>query len=642
MLSEFGNPNDQCWHLVLLSCPRKLTSAPVLPKIPLIDYMSSRIENYALIGNMRTAALIDRSGSIDWLCVPRFDSGACFAALLGSPENGRWLLAPEHPVRQTRRRYLGDTLILETEFETETGTASVLDFMPLAEAGDKGRIARLVKGRRGSVAMATELVLRFDYGRIVPWVRRRDYGVLAVAGPDAVQLRTPIPTQGRELTTVASFVVSKGETVPFTLTWYPSHKDEPDELTAPDLMLGQTDAWWRKWSARCRYEGEWRDSVVRSLITLKALTYSPTGGIVAAPTTSLPEQPGGVRNWDYRFCWLRDATFTLYSLITAGYTDEARAWHEWLLRAVAGKPEDLQVVYGVSGERRLDELELPWLTGYQGSRPVRIGNAAHDQFQLDIFGEVMDSMYAARRCVTGLDDDAWRVQKSLVQFFESAWNQPDHGIWEVRGERRQFTHSKVMAWVGVDRALKTASEFGLRGDLSRWRVLRDKIHQDVCARGYSFRRESFVQCYDSTELDASLLMIPLVGFLPTNDPRVIGTLKAIQRELMVDGFVARYHVDNHSDGLPADGLPAGEGAFLACSFWYADVLSLLGRRAEARTMFERLLALRNDVGLLSEEYEPVSKRQTGNFPQAFSHVGLINTAHNLTLAAGPAVSRSTH
>jgi GH15 family glucan-1,4-alpha-glucosidase len=619
------------------SCPGKLKSAPVSPKTRLIEYMSSRIENYALIGNTRTAALIDRTGSVDWLCVPRFDSGACFAALLGSPANGRWLLAPEHPIRQTRRRYLEDTLILETEFETETGTASVLDFMPLPESGGKVSMVRLVKGRRGSVAMATELVLRFDYGRIVPWVRRRDYGVLAVAGPDAVQLRTPIPTQGRNLTTVANFVVSKDEAVPFTLTWYPSHLDEPDVSAAPDLMLEQTDAWWRKWSGQCRYEGEWRESVMRSLITLKALTYSPTGGIVAAPTTSLPEQPGGVRNWDYRFCWLRDATFTLYSLIMAGYTDEARAWHQWLLRAVAGKPDDLQVVYGVSGERRLDELELPWLSGYQDSRPVRIGNAAHYQVQLDILGEVMDSLYAARGFVAGRDDDAWRVQKSLVQFFESAWNQPDHGIWEVRGKQRHFTHSKVMAWVGVDRALKTARKFGLHGDLNRWRVLRDTIHRDVCQRGYSSRRESFVQYYDSSEVDASLLMIPLVGFLPANDPRVAGTLRAIERELMVDGFVARYRDDN-----PADGLPAGEGAFLACSFWYADVLSLMGRGAEARAMFERLLALRNDVGLLSEEYDPVSKRQTGNFPQAFSHVGLINTAHNLTLAAGPAVSRSTH
>ena len=614
--------------------------------------MPLRIEDYALIGNTYTAALVGRDDSIDWLCMPRFDSGACFAALLGGPEQGRWLLTPHAlaesttdvgenaiggcTVKAVRRSYRRDTLILETEFELEDGArVAVIDFMPILDREDRVDLVRIVEGRRGTVPMRMEATFRFDYGRNVPWVRRRDYGLSAIAGPDALQLRTTVEMRGEDFSTVASFSVGEGERIPFTLTWYPSHRPEPDERSATQ-MLDETEAWWREWSALCTVTGPWREQIMRSLITLKALTYGPTGGIVAAPTTSLPEKIGGVRNWDYRYCWLRDATFTLYSLLTSGYTEEAIAWGEWLLRAVAGSPQELQIMYGLAGERRLTELELPWLPGYERSAPVRAGNAAHDQFQLDVYGEVMDVLHVARRHSVKLRDDAWPMQQVLMEFLEAHWEQPDEGLWEVRGARRHFTHSKVMAWVAVDRAVKAVERHGLEGPAERWRSLRAAIHADVCRHGFDPERNAFVQYYGGSALDASLLMIPLVGFLPANDPRVVGTVDAIQRELMRDGFVMRYI---SAEGV--DGLPPGEGVFLPCTFWLADNLAMMGRYEEARGVFERLLGLCNDVGLLSEEYDPHLKRQLGNFPQAFTHVFLINTAHNLTLGEGPALHRAS-
>ena len=616
--------------------------------------MPLRIEDYALIGNTYTAALVGRDGSIDWLCMPRFDSGACFAGLLGGPEQGRWLLAPDAlaqrptstgesttaagpKARAVRRSYRRDTLILETEFELEDGArAAVIDFMPILDLEDRVDLVRIVEGRRGTVPMRMEAAFRFDYGRIVPWVRRRDYGLSAIAGPDAIELRTPVEMHGENFTTVANFSVGEGERIPFTLTWYPSHRPEPDERSATQ-MLDETETSWREWSALCTVTGRWREQVMRSLITLKALTYSPTGGIVAAPTTSLPEKIGGVRNWDYRYCWLRDATFTLYSLLTSGYTEEAIAWGEWLLRAVAGSPRELQIMYGLAGERRLTELELPWLPGYERSAPVRAGNAAHDQFQLDVYGEVMDVLHVARRHSVILRDDAWPMQQILMEFLESHWDQPDEGLWEVRGPRRHFTHSKVMAWVAADRAVKAVERHGLEGPVERWRSLRAAIHADVCRHGFNPERNAFVQYYGGRALDASLLMIPLVGFLPVNDPRVASTVDAIQRELTRDGFVMRYISEEGS----VDGLPSGEGAFLPCTFWLADNLAMMGRYEEARRIFVRLLGVCNDVGLLSEEYDPDLKRQLGNFPQAFTHVFLINTAHNLTLGEGPALHRAS-
>ena len=593
--------------------------------------MASPLEDYALIGDCQTAALVGRDGSIDWLCFPRFDSGACFAALLGTPDHGRWQLAPASPVRVSQRRYRPDTLVLETEYATDDGAVRVIDCMPPRR--DDPDVVRIVEGLQGEVAMRLELLIRFDYGSTVPWVRRMPEGLSAVGGPDALVLRTPVETRGVGLSTVAEFTVSAGQRVPFTLTWFPSHRAPP--VAAPaDAQLDETERWWTEWSSRCTYQGEWRDAVVRSLITLKALTYSPTGGMVAAPTTSLPEALGGVRNWDYRFSWTRDATFALYALMTGGYVEEARAWRAWLLRAVAGLPGDVRSLYGLAGERRLREVELPWLPGYENSAPVRIGNAAHEQFQLDVYGEVLDALYFAARLGLEADENAWRVQKALVEFVETAWQREDEGIWEVRGPRRHFTHSKVMSWVALDRAVKSVERFGLEGPVDQWRKLRATIHDDVCDKGFDPVIGAFVQYYGSKDLDASLLMIPLVGFLPASDPRVLGTVRAIQEHLSFDGFINRYVT------RPAvDGLPPGEAAFLPCTFWLADNLALQGRHRQAREIFERLLAVRTDLGLLAEEYDPAIRRLVGNFPQAFSHVGLVNTARNLTAHGGPAEQR---
>ena len=593
--------------------------------------MSSPIEDYAVIGDCHTAALVARDGSIDWLCFPRFDSGACFAALLGSEENGRWLLSPTNKIHSVRRRYREDTLVLETDYETEDGAVTLIDCMP--PRSKEPDVVRMVVGRRGQVRMRMRLTIRFDYGSIVPWVRRTHKGIRAIAGPDTLVLQTNVDLRGEGLTTIAEFTVSEGERVPFVLLWHPSHEHTPS-IDDPQDTIVHTERWWREWSSRCTYEGPWRANVLRSLITLKALTYAPTGGIVAAPTTSLPEQLGGTRNWDYRYCWIRDATFTLYSLIHGGYTDEAHAWRDWLLRAVAGKPSELNIMYGLAGERRLTELEIGWLPGYEGSAPVRTGNAAHQQFQLDVYGEVMDALYVARREGLPPDENAWRVQKALIEFLESAWTKPDEGIWEVRGPRRHFTHSKVMAWVAVDRTVKAIERFGLKGPVERWRKLCTAIHDEVCRKGFDTERNTFVQFYGGKELDASLLMIPLVGFLPPDDPRVRGTIAAIQSDLVRDGFVARYNPKEEVDGLPP-----GEGVFLPCTFWLADNLALQGRLSDAQQLFERLLSLCNDVGLLSEEYDSQKRRLVGNFPQAFTHVSLINTACNLSRATGPAKDR---
>jgi GH15 family glucan-1,4-alpha-glucosidase len=593
--------------------------------------MTSRIEDYAFIGDCRTAALVGRDGSIDWLCVPRFDSPACFAALLGTPEHGRWRVAPSVDVRAVRRCYRPGTLVLETEFETDSGTVAVIDAM--AMTSDAPTILRLVEGRRGEVPMRMEWVVRFDYGSIVPWVRRMDGAESAIAGPDKLVLRPGVEVRGEGLTTVADFRVAAGQTVPFALAWHPSHEPAPPPLDVASAIEA-TARWWCEWSHGCGHDAHERDSVVRSLITLKALTYAPTGGIVAAPTTSLPECLGGVRNWDYRFCWIRDATFTLYSFLISGYLDEARAWRDWLLRAVAGRPASLQIMYGLAGERRLTEWEVPWLPGFHESRPVRIGNAASNQFQLDVYGEVFDVMLQGLRSGLGPLEDGWRMGRLVLEFLETAWTEPDEGIWEVRGGRRPFTHSKVMAWVAFDRAVKLMEQFPLNGPIDHWRSVRDEIHSQVCRNGYDPDRNTFVQSYGTKDLDASLLMIPLVGFLPANDPRVLGTVAAIERELIVDGFVARYRTDPGVDGLPP-----GEGAFLPCTFWYVDNLTLQGRHDEAKQLFARLLAIRNDVGLLAEEYDPRTGRQLGNFPQAFSHVSLINTAHNLGRGTKPAEHR---
>ncbi|RKQ90222.1 GH15 family glucan-1,4-alpha-glucosidase [Solirubrobacter pauli] len=581
--------------------------------------MASRIEDYALIGDTRTAALVGRDGSIDWLCVPRFDSGACFAALLGEPRHGRWQLAPRDDVVSVRRRYRDGTLVLETELETATGVVRVIDCMPLPD-DTTTEVARLVEGVRGEVAMAMELIVRFDYGRVVPWVRRLDGGVSATAGPDALLLRSPVPTRGADLTTRADFTVRAGDAVPFLLSWYPSAQRPPGPLDVA-RTIAETERWWADWSQRCTVGGDWQALVKRSLVTLKALTYGPTGGIVAAPTTSLPEQIGGVRNWDYRYCWLRDATLTLLALIHAGYLNEAAAWRDWLLRSVAGRPADTQIMYGPAGERRLTELELDWLPGYEGSTPVRVGNAASEQFQLDVYGEVMDALLQARRAGLDLDANAWRLQVALVGHVERAWRDPDEGIWEVRGPRRHFVHSKVMAWVALDRAIKTAERYGLDGPVQRWRAARDEIHAEVCDRGFDRDRGTFTQSYGSRALDAALLLMPAVGFLAGTDERVVGTIDAVERELSHDGFLLRYSTEEADDGLPP-----GEGAFLPCSFWLVDALVLSGRRDRALALFERLSSLTNDLGLLSEEYDPVARRQVGNFPQAFSHLALVNSA----------------
>jgi len=565
---------------------------------------------------------VSKEGSIDWLCVPHFDSAACFAALLGTPDNGHWTICPAEPIRAIRRRYREGTLILETEFETENGSVTLIDCMTPRD--ELPHHLRTVVGTKGQVQIKLELVIRFDYGSVVPWVRRAERGISAIAGPDMLTLRTDVPLRGENFKTVARFTVKEGERVPFELTWHPSNREKPSALDVARAVQS-TESWWRKWSDRCSYQGEWRDAVLRSLITLKALTFLPTGGIVAAPTTSLPEWLGGSRNWDYRFCWVRDASLTLQSLLDAGYHDEARAWREWLLRAVAGSPSELNILYGLHGERRLTELELPWLSGYAKSAPVRTGNAAYNQFQLDIFGEIANTLFQCRQA--GFEppkDEGEDVGQALLEFLETGWQQPDEGIWEMRGPRRHFVHSKFMAWVAVDRAIRSAEQGWFPGDIPRWKALRNTIHDEVCGRGFDAGLNSFVQFYGSKHLDASLLMMPLFGFLPAEDSRVIGTVKAIETHLMEDGFVARYTQD-----AAVDGMPHGEGKFLACSFWLADNYVLQNRRDEAVRLFERLLAIRNDVGLLSEEYDPAGKCLLGNFPQAFSHVGLVNTAFHL-------------
>jgi GH15 family glucan-1,4-alpha-glucosidase len=597
--------------------------------------MAERIEDYALLGDLQTAALVGRHGSVDWLCFPRFDSSSCFGALLGDPQHGRWLLAPAGATHATSWSYRSDTLILESEWQTPGGRVRVIDFMPPRET--KPDIVRIVEGLEGSVQMRTELVMRFDYGSVVPWVRRLDDATLvALGGPDGLVLRTPVDLEPEGMTHTAEFIVRKGERVPFVLTWFPSHEDLPRHID-PEEALADTEQFWREWMNECTYEGDYPAAVRTSLAVLKALTYLPTGGIVAAPTTSLPELIGGVRNWDYRYCWLRDATFSLYALMNAGYTDEARAWRSWLLRAVAGDPAKAQILYGVGGQRRIAESELDWLPGYAGSSPVRIGNAAHEQFQLDVYGEVMDALHQAR--VHGLDPDdhAWSLQRNLMDFLEGAWNKPDEGIWEVRGPRRHFTHSKVLAWVAFDRAVQSVERWDLHGPLDRWRRVRDEIHEEVCRKAFNVELNSFTQAYGSDELDASTLLIPLVGFLPVDDPRVAGTIDAVQRHLTRDGFVERYQQKAQND---VDGLPGGEGVFLPCSFWLVDALLMQERDDEARELFERLIGVSNDLGLLSEEYDPAAKRLLGNFPQAFTHVGLVNSAYNLSHHAGPAHQRA--
>ena len=597
--------------------------------------MGARIEDYGLIGDCETAALVSKDGSIDWLCWPRFDSGACFAALLGNSKNGRWRIAPAQAKSRITRRYRPATLILETTFTTADGEVTVIDFMPLREQAS--HLVRLVVGTRGTVAIRTELVIRFDYGQSVPWVKRTENGdLLAISGPDMVVLRTPVEMRGEQLTSVGEFTVSAGETIPFVLMYVQSHLPAPDPVDAEDA-LRQTQNFWEEWTSVHKSTGPYAPFVLRSLITLKALSYLPTGGIVAAPTTSLPEQLGGLRNWDYRFCWLRDATLTLLALMNSGYYDEACAWRDWLLRAAAGSPSQIRIMYGLAGDKRLAEWEVPWLAGYEGSRPVRIGNAAADQLQLDVFGEVLDAMHQAR--VGGLQPlaDAWDFQRVLMSHLEEIWPLEDEGIWEVRGGRRHFTYSKMMAWVAFDRTIRSAEAFGLEGPIDHWRKLRAQIHAEVCDKAFNPKIGAFMQSYGSEHLDASALLIPVVGFLPPSDPRVAGTVEAIERKLMTNGFVLRYDTD-----VTQDGLPPGEGAFLACSFWLADAYILLGRRDDARKLFERLLTLCNDLGLLSEEYDPAGKRLLGNFPQAFSHIALVITAHNLDRAEKPCEQRSGH
>jgi GH15 family glucan-1,4-alpha-glucosidase len=581
-----------------------------------------------MIGDCHTAALVSKQGSIDWLCLPHFDSPACFAALLGTEENGHWSITPADPVRSIRRCYRDGSLILETTFETESGSATLIDCMiPRTEMPE---LLRVVVGVKGQVRMKLQLIIRFDYGSVVPWVRRIDHGISAIAGPDMIRLGSDVTLHGENLKTEAEFTVSEGQKVSFDLTWYPSNQTEPQPVDIR-AAIKKTENWWREWSDRCTYKGQWRDAVLRSLIVLKGLTFLPTGGIVAAPTTSLPEALGGVRNWDYRFCWVRDASLTLQSLLSAGYLDEAREWREWLLRAVAGSPSELNILYGLHGERRLTELELPWLPGYENSSPVRTGNAAYKQYQLDIFGEVAETLYQAREAGMGPPRHSRNeIALAMLEFLETGWERPDEGIWEVRGPRRHFVHSKMMAWVAVDRLIRSGEKgrFQIEMDLPRWRKLREIIHEEVCRKGFDAEQNSFVQYYGGKHLDASVLMMPMVGFLPADDPRVLGTVKAIESNLMKNGFVRRYTQD------PAvDGLPHGEGTFLPCSFWLVDNYVMQGRQEEAVRMFERLLEIRNDVGLLSEEYDPVAKRQLGNFPQAFSHIGLVNTAFHLAHAA---------
>ena len=588
--------------------------------------MPARLEDYALIGDGHTAALVSRAGSIDWLCWPRFDSGACFAALLGTADNGRWLVAPvaDGGVEvKTTRRYRGETLILETDFETPEGAVTLIDFMPPGNGWSE--LVRIVVGKRGTVRMEMELILRFDYGFSVPWVSQltHESGIKAIAGPDTVILRTPVPLEGENMRTVAQFEVKAGERVPFSMAYATSHKRVPPPRDAHSA-LARTENFWAEWSARGTVEGRWAGPIRRSLITLKALAYEPTGGVVAAPTTSLPEQLGGTRNWDYRYCWLRDATITLLALMRGGYYDEARAWREWLGRVMAGSPSQLQIMYGLAGERRLPEIELDWLPGYEGAKPVRVGNNAVGQLQLDVYGEVMNALHLARVGGLQADETAWSIQCAMLEHLETIWTEPDEGIWETRGGRQHFTFSKVMAWVAFDRAIRSAEQFGLPGPLDHWRALRETIHASICERGFNPQLNSFTQVCGGTDLDASLLLLPLVGFLPASDPRIVGTVAAVERELLCEGFVMRYRTSEFDDGLPP-----GEGTFLACSFWMVDNLALQGRMDDARNMYERLLSLANDVGLLSEEYDPIAGRLVGNFPQAFSHVALVHTGLNL-------------
>jgi GH15 family glucan-1,4-alpha-glucosidase len=593
----------------------------------------ARIEDYALIGDCETGALVGRDGSIDWLCFPRFDSDSCFGRLLGSEKNGYWKLAPSAR-SSSERRYRPGTLILETVFKTDQGRVRLIDFMP--PKTDLSKVVRIVEGIEGEVDIRVEMVARFDYGTSVPWVSRIEDGAVSlVAGASMLLLRTQVPLHGESMKTVGSFSISAGQRVAFVLSHQISYQ-EPAAADDPLVLLDRTEQFWHEWSGRCQAAGPYSDEVVRSLITLKALTYGPSGGIVAAATTSLPEQIGGPRNWDYRFCWVRDATLTLLALMGAGYYDEAHAWRDWLVRAVAGSPAQLQIMYAVTGERRLTEWEVPWLSGYEGSKPVRIGNAAHTQLQLDVYGELMDALYQARRGGLRENKRAWAVQCALLDHLKGIWTEPDEGIWEVRGGRKHFTYSKIMAWVAFDRAIKSAAEFGMTGPVEDWKEQRAAIHQDVCRHGYDEQRQTFVQIYDEAQLDASLLLIPAVGFLPPDDPRVISTIKAIERELLHDGLVRRYDT-----GATEDGLPPGEGMFLACSFWLADAYHLIGRDADAKALFERLLTLRNDVGLLSEEYDTSVRRLVGNFPQAFSHIALVNTAHNLTHLEKPSEQRGS-
>lgn len=599
--------------------------------------MSEKIENYALIGDCETAALVGRNGSIDWLCWPAFDSDACFAAILGTHKNGRWLVAPSDDVTTISRRYLGDTLILETRFETKSGTVALIDFMP--PRGKASDIVRLVRGVGGTVKMRMELVIRFGFGIDIPWVRRdEDRSLLAIAGQDMTVLRTPVETRGQDLTTVSEFEVKAGETVPFVLTYGPSHLDPPEPID-PEIALQETETFWKEWCSHCTRDGEYHDLILRSLITLKALTFAPTGGIVAAPTTSLPEKLGGARNWDYRFCWLRDATFTLLALMNSGYTEEASAWHNWLLRAAAGSPSSMQIMYGIWGQRRLLEWEAGWLDGYEGAQPVRIGNAAHAQLQLDVYGELIDAFHQSRMAKLKLDDETWALECNVLNHLAEVWDQPDHGIWERRGEPRHYVFSKVMTWVAFDRGIKSAETFGFKAPLLHWRALREAIHRDVCYRGFDAEENAFVESYGSKMLDASVLLLPAVGFLPASDPRICGTIAAVEKHMMRDGFVLRHDPRE----LPAGQLPL-EGAFLACSLWLADAYVLSGNLDKAQELFDRVARVANDVGLLAEEYDSIARRQTGNFPQALTHIALVNTAHNLSAARRvsekPAMQRS--
>ncbi|WP_448045332.1 glycoside hydrolase family 15 protein [Bradyrhizobium liaoningense] len=586
--------------------------------------MSQRIEDYALIGDCETAALVGRNGSIDWLCWPAFDSDACFAAILGTHKNGRWLIAPSENATRISRRYLGNTLILETRFETKSGTVALIDFMP--PRGKASDIVRLVRGVSGTVKMRMEFVIRFGFGAAIPWVRRMDHALLAICGQDMTVLRAPVETRGEDLTTIAEFEVGADETVPFVLTYGPSHLEPPASID-PELALRETEKFWQDWCGRCTRDGDYQDLVLRSLITLKALTFAPTGGIVAAPTTSLPEKLGGSRNWDYRFCWLRDATFTLLALMNSGYTEEALAWHNWLLRAAAGSPANMQIMYGIWGQRRLLEWEAGWLGGYEGAQPVRVGNAAHAQLQLDVYGELIDAFHQSRMAKLQLDDETWALECAVLNHLAEVWDRPDHGIWERRGQPRHYVFSKVMTWVAFDRGIKSAETFGFKAPLLHWRTLRDAIHRDVCNRGFDADENAFVESYGSKLLDASVLLLPAVGFLPASDPRIRGTIASVEKCLMRDGFVLRHDPRE----LPA-GQPPLEGAFLACSLWLADAYVLSGDLDKAQELFDRVVGVANDVGLLAEEYDSVARRQTGNFPQALTHIALINTAHNLSAA----------